>query len=226
MRVTKLHQIEITSNCNLKCRYCLHPKGLNREKQDMDREVYLECLRQVSISVAYHGQQELNLCGVGESTMHPDFVEYVALAREAVGESVALVLATNGILFNEEMARAIAPYKPRVAVSTHRPEVAGPAVELCRKYGMYLGASDDAATAAIDWAGQVEWHVSAPISSCMWLYDGRVMVASDGDIYTCCLDGTGDGIIGNIMRDKVTDLEVKPYSLCDSCNQLYPMGEK
>ena len=65
-----------------------------------------------------------------------------------------------------------------------------------------------------------------PISSCMWLYDGRVMVASDGDIYTCCLDGTGDGIIGNIMRDKVTDLEVKPYSLCDSCNQLYPMGEK
>lgn len=215
--ITALHQIEMTSECNLRCKYCVHPK-MKREKVHMERDVYLKSLQWARFFVNKYGQKELNLAGIGESTMHPDFVEFVALAREAVGWDCNLILATNGLLMTDEMAAAIQPYKPMVWVSAHRPEKAGLAVEVLKRHGLFVTISSDPTIAAIDWAGQVDWHVSAPPMSCTWLPSGKVFVTSKGELLPCCLSGDDSGKIGNIMDDDLLSLKTGDYDLCKDCN--------
>ena len=132
-----------------------------RPKKDMDEPTFLRCLYWARRFAQAGTQRELNLAGIGESTMHPEFVRWVHLAREAVGEKCALVLATNGLLVNNELADAIKAAKPMVWVSLHRPEKAGPAVEALKRAGILSGISADPSVSAMDWAGQVKWHTSA-----------------------------------------------------------------
>src|SRR3990167_3157408 len=99
--VKALHQIEISSRCSLKCVYCPSPdisKGLyqDRRAEDMNRETFIRALEWVTVFVRKGTQAELNLAGIGESFLHPEFADFVKLAREAVGPLVKLVMATNG----------------------------------------------------------------------------------------------------------------------------------
>jgi hypothetical protein len=187
-----------------------------RAKQDMDRATFEQALKQAK---ALPGEHELNLAGIGESTMHPDFVEYVFRAREVMGPDIRLVLATNGLLMTDELAKAIAPSGIRVYVSMHRPEKAGPAIEACKRAGIIDGVSADPALSATNWAGQVKWHVSTDIKGhrCPWIRGGRLMVMSDGRITRCSFDSTADDVLGTVWDD-VTKIETSPYSLCKNCH--------
>lgn len=216
--IRDLHQIEITSRCNLRCVYCVHPK-MARVKSDMDERTFLAALSWAQRFVAAGTQRSLNLAGIGESTLHPEFVRYVNLAREHVGDGCDLVLATNGLLMTDDLAAAIAPTGVRVYVSLHRPEKAGPAIEALRRAGILAGVSTDPATAATDWAGQVKWHRSAaPERQCMWVTGGAVFCMSDGRVTQCSFDGTGDEPIGSVFDD-LAELHCRPYRLCPSCDQ-------
>jgi hypothetical protein len=214
--ITAVHQLELTSRCNLRCRYCPSPH-LPRAKIDMSPEVFERALGWAAHYVRAGTQFELNLAGIGESTMHPRFVEWVGTARELLGPQVALTMATNGLLITEEMVAALAPYRPMIWVSLHRPEKAGPAVEILKKYGLLSGVSADPSLASIDWAGQVDWHVSAKRTPCPWVRGGRVFVMADGAISACCLDAAASGIVGSVWDD-VTKLRTRPYSLCAGCH--------
>jgi len=214
--ITSVHQIELTSHCNLRCRYCPSPH-LQRPKMDMTHETFLMAIGWASHFVRRGSQVELNLAGIGESTMHPRFVEYVALAREAVGPSVRLVLASNGLLVDDKLASALRPYRPLVWVSLHRPERAGPAIEALKAAGLLAGVSADPSIAAIDWAGQVQWFRSHVPSRCAWIDTGRVMVMADGRVTTCCLDASGEGVVCNIGDDLLA-AQLRPYGLCKTCS--------
>lgn len=219
--VTAMHQIEITSKCNLTCRYCPSPK-LKRPKVDMDLETYKRSLEWASFYVSRGTQGELNLAGIGESTVHPDFVEYIRLAREAVGSSVRIVLATNGLLVTEEMAEAVQVYNPRFYVSLHRPEKAGLAIEILKRHGLIDGVSGDPSYAAIEWAGQVDWFTSAAKGQvCDWMRVGWMMAMADGRLTTCCLDASGVGVIGHV-NDTIGSASVAPYELCTKCHLSVP----
>lgn len=161
-------------------------------------------------------QEELNLAGIGESTMHPDFVRFVHLAREATGPNFKLVFATNGVLMTDELAAAIAPAQPHVFVSLHRPEKAGKAVESLRKYGILAGVSADPSIAATNWAGQVKWHVSIGRRECQWVKGGKVFMLADGRISRCAYDATGEGVIGH-LKD-IEGMQTSPWSLCKGCD--------
>lgn len=212
-----VHQIEMTSRCNLRCRYCPSPH-LGRPKIDMTEEHYLKALAWAKVFVARGTQTELNVCGIGESTMHPEFVRFLALAREVVGDQTMLTFTTNGLLITDELAREIAPLRPVVFVSLHRPEKAGPAVEILKRYGLVRGVSADPSVAAINWAGQVDWHVSAPPRECFWVKPGRVFVMADGRISRCCMDTNGRGVFAT-LDDDLTGAYTSPWSLCRSCDQ-------
>ena len=215
-KVSAVHQIEMTSRCNLRCKYCPSP-NLGREKMDISRENYSLALGWAYYYIGKGTQNELNLTGIGESTMHPDFVEFVSMAAKTADGRVPLIIATNGILFTDELAKEIAPYKPWIWVSMHRPEKAGPAIEVARKYGLLKGVSSDPAEASIDWAGQVDWHVSAPRMKCQWIPSGRIFVMADGRISTCCLDASGSGVIGDIKTFNPNTTRTKMYDLCYNC---------
>lgn len=217
MLIRAIHQIEMTSRCNLSCKYCVHRK-MPRPKVDMTEETYRKALGWVKFFQQKRPHPELNLAGIGESTMHPEFVRFVHLAREAVGPYVNLILATNGLLMTNEMAKAIAPTRPRVWVSLHRPEKAGPAVEALKNAGIYAGSSTDPSLAAVDWAGQVQWHVSAPKGKpCPWLINSMVMVMADGRVTRCCFDSNGDGVIATV-DDDLSKFATSAYKLCDGCH--------
>lgn len=220
--VTQIHQVEMTSRCNLKCRYCVHGI-MPRPKMDMTREVFERVLELVAHFEDAGRQHELNLAGIGESTMHPQFCEFIALARARLPR-IDLTMATNGIGLTEEMAVALAAARVRVWVSLHRPEKAGIAVELLKKHGVLAGVSLDPSVAAVDWAGQIKWHVSANPIECMWQAKGLAIAWSDGRIGTCSFDGQGtDGVIGTVWDDFET-LRTKPYSLCKNCHQTINGG--
>ena len=224
--VTSLHQIEITSKCSLSCSYCIWPK-LGRAKHDMTMETYVEVLRHVDFFVNQElSQGEVNLAGIGESTLHPNFVEMVKKARHLIGRSTFLTFATNGTEWDEDLAKALAPYmsqsegfQPGVFVSLHRPEKAKKAVDLCRKYGLLAGVSNDPALNTIDWAGQVPFTVTAPTDRpCPWIRQGRVIAFSSGKVGSCCMDGGENSVIGHV-NDPVGTWKTQPWSLCESCDQ-------
>lgn len=223
--VRVLHQIEMTSRCNLRCRYCVHHK-MPRAKADMTEETYVRALEWVQY-FAVRGQRELNLAGIGESTMHPEFIRFLALAREKLPVPFRLVVTTNGVAVTEEMVRAMQPHSPSVFVSLHRPEKAGPALELFKKYKMLEGASVDPAVEAINWAGQVQWHVSVrERRDCSWIRFGKVMAMSDGRVTRCSLDGSGAGTFAMengleaTVHDDLSKLRTSMYSLCAGCDQI------
>lgn len=215
-KIRSVHQIEITSRCNLRCRYCPSP-NLQRPKMDMSMDTFLAAMDLIRYFISKNTQHsELNLAGIGESTIHPDFLDYVQIARDTYpwGD---LVLATNGVAFTEEMALALRSMRVGVYVSLHRPERAGPAIELCRKYDLLRGVSADPSINSVDWAGQVKWHVSTNMkkAKCYWVKNGWVMVMADGRLTTCSFDASGVGVVGTV---KDRDCEVKPYELCSKCH--------
>lgn len=218
--VRSLHQIEMTSNCNLACKYCVHKK-MPRPKQEMDHETFLKALEVAARFVRAGTQFELNLAGIGESTIHPRFVEYVHLAREAIGWQCRLVLSTNGVALTEDMVRRIAPSQILVWVSPHRPEKAASAINALAKYDLLQGLSEGAWTASVDWAGQVDWPVTAGTknSPCPWLPNGRVTIFSDGRASTCCFDSDGRGVVGTLDQLYAgEELYVEAYDLCSKCH--------
>lgn len=227
--VRNIHQIEITSRCNLKCVYCASPH-LARPKVDMTLEHFQRALELVEQCRDEYGQRSVNLAGIGESTIHPNFLGFVSMARETLGDGFDLDFATNGIAVTEAMVLALKPHRPRVWVSLHVPARAKLALDLFEEHGMLISVSNDPSVASTDWAGQVAWKVTSTkrygARPCQWVSGGMAMVMADGRVTTCSFDASGVGVVGHVT-DELEDLYVSPYSLCHGCDQQvgFPLDE-
>lgn len=228
--IRAVHQIEMTSRCNLRCAYCPSYR-LPRPKVDMPIETFSVALEIASYLHKQWGWHELNLAGIGESTLHPNFVSFVLMARQVMGPNVNLVIATNGLLMTNEMAEAIRPARPSVFVSLHRPEKANRAIIALKRAGIFAGASCDGAIESVNWAGQIDWPVttSARGAECNWVDKGKVIVLADGRVSRCSFDASGVGVICTLddLRKWVFGISARPqrtspYSLCDACHLRHP----
>jgi hypothetical protein len=176
-------------------------------------------------------QQELALTGIGEALLHPNFVDFVRLSRDALPDC-KITFSTNGLLLSDEFCQALKPYQPQVYVSLHRPEKAKGAVDAANRAGILAGVNASFALEAFDWAGQLDWEVSIPEDSvtCEYLRSGWCVVLADGRVTTCCLDATGAGVVGHI-DDEIGSLAIQPWSGegkdgrklgCESCHMMVP----
>lgn len=223
---TTLHQIEVTSRCNLACRYCLHPI-LTRPKQDMAAETWQAAMRWLRHFVAAGTQGELVLSGTGEPTLHPRLAEMALEARQIIGPNRRLLTTTNGLAVTPELVAALVPSQIRVYVTLHRPEKAEQAVWLLQQAGLFEQAVMDPVVGANSWAGQVDWPDrvnrggdARPV--CPWLSRGWMFVASDGTIYTCCYANGTTPPRGHV-RFPVSAVRPEPWDVCGACWQRPPV---
>lgn len=228
--IRDIHQIEVTSRCNLKCHYCPQYPKLPRAKEDMKWETFEAALSLVSFYCRQGTQTELSLTGIGESLLHERFPEMVARSRETIGPNRRLTVTTNGLLLDDAMCSLLAPHRPSVFISLHRPEKAAFAVEAAKRHGILAGINNSFVTSAFDWAGyQKNWTalVSAPKTKCEYLRSGWGVVLVDGRITTCCLDAEAKpaelegGVVGTVWDEPAT-LKLRPWKGCASCHMSVP----
>ena len=220
--ITQIHEIELSSRCNLACVYCPSPE-LKRPKLDMVWGDYVRALECVRYFCKWGTQEELALTGVGEALLHHRFADAVLLAREVIGDRL-LTFSTNGILLTDELLRKIKPANPVVYVSLHRPEVAGPAVQRLRDSGLHFGVNASFSTSALDWAGGVEWFTSHEPQVCEYLRAGWAVVRADGTVGTCCWDAESvSGRIGSIWENPA-GWTTAPHEACKKCSLQVPEG--
>jgi hypothetical protein len=219
--VTQVHQIEVTTQCNLRCVYCPSPKleaHRGQPKQHMTLDTFERALEWCDYFQRKGTQGELSLTGIGETLLHPDWKDMVRLARETLPSNF-LNFSTNGLLLDDDACAHLAEYGFGVYVSLHRPEKAGRALERAKKHGILMTYNASAAISSFDWAGQVDWYVSADRSPCEWLREGWCNVLVDGRVTRCCLDATGKGTFAHVDDDPGRAV-TSPWDLCSTCHQV------
>ena len=117
--------LEITSQCNLRCRHCYNSSSSENTAQ-LSRETILTCLEFFSCN----GVQDLSISG-GEPLLHPDVVDILQDAHE---RGFRTLLATNGTLLSGELIKHIRPYVTYYQISVDGNK---PAHEAVRGPGSY-----------------------------------------------------------------------------------------
>lgn len=218
--VRELHEIEFSSRCNLACRYCPHPKMV-RAKADMTRETFDRAMAHLQHLIDAGSQGEVSLTGIGEAILHPEFVPWLHIVRQVIGPKRRITVATNGVAMTRELAVEMFKADATVYISTHRPEKAGPAVEMVKEAGCNWGTNTAFVDDAIDWAGQVPWHVSAGTHLCSYLEKRWVAIRQDGSVNTCCMDAESLHPIGSVY-DAIGSLHIRTTPVCEGCHLVAP----
>ena len=90
----KIHQVELTNYCNLKCTYC--PLSIStRPKGFMDRKVFIKVLNHIEKT----GQKLLVLHNFGEPLLHPQLEDFIFLASQ---RGFIPGFSSNGLLLTEK----------------------------------------------------------------------------------------------------------------------------
>jgi hypothetical protein len=166
-------------------------------------------------------QIELSLTGIGEPTLHPEITLFARMARDTLPDAMIL-FSTNGLTMTDDLARGLAEVDCKVDISLHRPEKARPAIEIAQRHRILHSVNPGATISSFNWGGQVDWPVTAPITTCRYLSDGWGCVLVDGRITTCCMDADGSGVVGHVDDAIGTEWDLKPYALCDGCHLERP----
>ena len=189
----------------------------------MSMEIFEKAIEWVAYFCKQGTQREINLFGIGEPTLNPNLAKMVQYARNKLPIRQIIHLNTNGKLMTENLARNLKDAGiTGIDITYHGdPLPVARTIELFRKLGINGQLSVDPVTRPNNWAGQVDWFESPVRYLCPWLDRGQVMILSDGDITTCCLDAAKKGIIGSI-NDDLSKLRTQPFELCRKCHQIVP----
>lgn len=225
MKIATINSIEISSLCDNACDYCPAPdQGQHRETGLMEHAVFEQAIGWVRKFAQAGTQRELNLFGVGEPTLHPALVDFVAYAREHLPARQRLHLNTNGNRMTIELARALKGAGiDSVDITAHKARAAARTLRIFRAAGIAGRISIDPITAPNNWAGQVDWfapdYFKGAGMECPWLRRGQVMVMSSGAVTRCCIDAFGRGVCAT-LDDDLAAVDLKPFDLCRDCHHI------
>jgi len=228
MRITTINTIETSSLCDNKCEYCPAPlQHKHRPVGTMQWDTFEASIEAVKRLCRQGTQKELNLFGVGEPLLNINIVQMVAHARKMLPFRQDIHLNTNGNLMTEKLAYQLKDAGiTGIDLTAHKARSAANTIRIFQKVGIPFRISLDFITRPNNWAGQVDWlhpdYHKADGMDCPWLGRGQVMIMSNGDITTCCIDAFGTGIFGNIHKDELEHLRVEPHDLCEACHHRVP----
>ncbi len=232
MRITTINTIELSSICDNECPYCpAKDQSKYRQVGFMTWEVFKKACEWVLYFHKLGTQKELNLFGVGESTLHPNIIEMVSYARKNLPFKQSLHLNTNGNKMTYVKANSLKQAGiTSIDITGHKPEATARTIRIFREVGIPGQLSVDFMTTPNNWAGQVHWFPPDQSISvyqnnpCPWILKGQTMVMSDGSLTTCCIDAFGKNIFGNILKDDLNKLLIHPSELCKKCHHEIPSG--
>lgn len=107
--------VEISSYCNLECRFCPQHISPNEiKKQNMTLDTFKKMIDDIG---AFPEMPKLiRFCGLGDSLMNKQFIQMAKYASEAqVVEKLELI--TNGALLNDELISELPKYLDRIIIS-------------------------------------------------------------------------------------------------------------
>ena len=233
--VKAIKNLEIASICNLACPYCpCRLQGEHRNVGLMTEETFERSLFWLKKFVARGTQEELNFFGVGESLLHPNLVGWIRRTREIMPRYLRLLINTNGILFTEDLGRALYDAGvDKIDLTDHEAEASMRAIfalrRITRQYNpsqdieSRWGYSRDGIKHPNNWGGLLDWipEVQHPRYLCPWLSKGQVMIMSNGDVTRCCQDAFRRGVLGTVW-DEVDTIPYGPYIQCSTCHEIVP----
>lgn len=232
--VKAVKNLELASVCNLQCPYCPSKDQMgHREVGLMSDEVFERSLYWIKKFVRAGTQKELNMFGVGESTLHPKLIEFVKRTRRVMPLYLRLLINTNGLAFTEEMCRDLYDAGiDKIDLTDHDARASMKTIHILRKVtGQYSpdqrakwGYSRDAIINPNDWGGIVEGWVKGsehPRYICPWLSNGQVMIMSNGDVTRCCQDAFARGVICTVF-DEVDNIPYSTFIQCKTCHEIVP----
>jgi len=95
--------IEVTNNCNISCIICPHGHSLVKNRGYMDVRIFKKIIDDLA-SCPDYSPERINLCGVGESLLHPAFIEMAKYGKEA---GFVQMLTTNAYFLSATSALEI-----------------------------------------------------------------------------------------------------------------------
>jgi len=230
MTLRTINNIEVSAICNNACRYCpaseVHkhrPVGL------MTMDTFEHVLEWIRYFVRQGTQGQVNMYGVGESTLNPLLPDMIRAVRDIVPYRHQVHLNTNAnwvdktttYVTEKEIEYALSLKNAgitQIDITAHNHFNTAKAWRIFGIVEIPSKISFDVITRPNNWGGQVDWF--EPIYDagfCPWIYKGQSNIMWDGGINQCCLDAFGNHIMGTVY-DEPHDIEAVPYELCKSCH--------
>ena len=225
MKLKTITTIELSSLCNLSCKYCInrllvkHPMRSPGIMTDEIFEASLNILRNLCLGGT---QQEVNLNGNGESTLDDQLIERIKKTKDVVGNRT-VTFCTNGVNMTADLAKELKNAGlDIISLSPHSPFHTRKAAHLLAGNGFKPFINFGSICASHNWAGQLEPENSIDCrltNVCKPLEEGRGYISNEGYLSPCCYDYKLVGIYGHVLDDDIFEKEVAPYSLCHTCHQ-------
>jgi hypothetical protein len=228
-----IKNLEVASVCNLSCPYCpCSGQGKYRKVGLMDERTFDRSLYWLEKFVKAGTQRELNLFGIGEPSLHPNYVEMVKKCREVMPLRLQLRLNTNGVAITEEwVENVILAGADALDLTDHDAYASMKTIQifnrLQQKYPYFkFGYSRDGIRNPNNWGGLVDWvpEVHHARYLCPWLLNGQVMIMSDGRVTRCCQDAHARGILGTVWQDDLDRMGHTPFIQCAKCHEDVPFA--
>ena len=225
MKFNTITTIELSSECNLACEYCVNrfiSESVGRKRGIMQDDIFERSLELLKELCRVGTQKEVNLNGNGESTLDPKLIGRINETKEIMGNR-QVSFCTNGVNMTSELARHLKESKlDSITLSPHSPFHARRAAHIMVDNGIMPHVNFGAICATHNWAGQLEPENSVNCrlkNDCVPLEEGRGYISSEGWVSPCCYDYRLLGAFGHVFDDNILKRDVAPYLLCHACHQ-------
>lgn len=219
----RINNVEVTNHCNMKCRYCPHPK-MTRKKGFMSQETYEKVLDKQELDY-------MELHNFGEPLLHEKIYNFIRMAK---ARGYKTQLSTNGTLLTEDVMDNLVNAGLDLLWISIRPAFEKVKKFLEKKYEkyskdieiviLYVEFTDKTKPLPKNWkitpiiphtwSGQIDLPYRKRNEMCDNLRLKAVTVLWDGRVSNCCHDYDGKYTLGTIDDN---GLEPKPNKLCEGC---------
>jgi len=187
--------IELNSDCNLRCHYCPnrdHYRGQNY----MPESMFLKIIDELA-EIDFSGRVTPSL--YGEPLLHPSIVPYMYHVRELLPKAT-IVMFTNGVKLDQEMYDSIVDSVDQFRVTKHAD------YDITAAGGKMFVRDFNQDVVLSNRCGLIDHPQAKSFHKACWGLTGQSFINYKGDFLLCCNDFHGEKPFGNVGNDRLVNL--------------------